>query len=72
MRFSNIGRSMLLAASLLATSTASFAASDVYLPVVSKGFMHEFWQTVKMGSDAAAKELGIKTDFVGPSDENSN
>lgn len=37
--------------------------------MVSKGYQHEFWQTVKMGTEAAAKELGDKTSYVGPADE---
>ncbi|WED29787.1 ABC transporter substrate-binding protein [Vibrio sp. DW001] len=45
------------------------AKDDIYIPVVSKGYQHEFWQTVKLGSDTAAKELGIRTSFVGPADE---
>ena len=45
------------------------AKEDIYIPVVSKGYQHEFWQTVKLGSDTAAKELGVKTSFVGPADE---
>lgn len=46
--------------SLLACVSSSALAKDLNLPVVSKGFQHEFWQTVKMGTEAAAKELGIK------------
>lgn len=45
------------------------AKEDIYIPVVSKGYQHEFWQTVKLGSDTAAKELGVKTSFVGPAAE---
>ncbi|WP_246235805.1 ABC transporter substrate-binding protein [Acerihabitans arboris] len=45
------------------------ANNQIYIPVVSKGYQHEFFQTVKLGSEAAAKELAIKTSFVGPSDE---
>ncbi|GLO63355.1 LacI family transcriptional regulator [Vibrio sp. MACH09] len=45
------------------------AKDEIYIPVVSKGYQHEFWQTVKLGSDTAAEELGIKTSFVGPADE---
>ncbi len=44
-------------------------AKDLYVAVISKGFQHEFWQTVKLGSDTAAKELGIRVTFEGPSDE---
>ncbi|GBU09143.1 LacI family transcriptional regulator [Gammaproteobacteria bacterium] len=50
--------------------TSMFAsAQDIYIPVVSKGYQHEFWQTVKKGSEAAAKEFNIRTNFVGPADE---
>ncbi|WP_257263293.1 ABC transporter substrate-binding protein [Endozoicomonas sp. ONNA2] len=59
----------LFIAGLLVSSGSAMANKEIYLPVVSKGFMHEFWQTVKMGSDAAAEELKVKTSFVGPSDE---
>lgn len=44
-------------------------AKDFTLPVISKGYQHEFWQTVKAGTEVAAKELGDKTSFVGTSDE---
>ena len=60
---------VLLSAGLMATSVTSVAKEKLYMPVVSKGFMLEFWQSVKMGSDTAARELNVKTSFVGPSDE---
>lgn len=69
MKLRSLTASLLMAAGLISASGAATAKEEVYLPVVSKGFMLEFWQTVKMGSDAAAKELGVKTSFVGPSDE---
>ncbi|MRS15701.1 substrate-binding domain-containing protein [Enterobacteriaceae bacterium RIT691] len=62
-------RQFLYALSLVAVMTSSALAKDYTLPVVSKGFQHEFWQTVKMGTEAAAKELGDKTSYVGPADE---
>ena len=62
-------RPFLYALSLLAVMTSCALAKDFNLPVVSKGFQHEFWQTVKMGTEAAAKELGDKTSYVGPADE---
>ncbi|AEJ60709.1 periplasmic binding protein/LacI transcriptional regulator [Spirochaeta thermophila DSM 6578] len=37
--------------------------------VISKGFMHEFWLTVKKGCDTAAKELGVFATFEGPATE---
>ena len=57
-------RNFVYALSLLACMTSSVLAKDMNLPVVSKGFQHEFWQTVKMGTEAAAKELGDKTSYV--------
>lgn len=39
---------------------------DIYVAVISKGFQHEFWQTVKMGCDKAGEELGIRVTFEGP------
>lgn len=40
-----------------------------YIALVSKGFQHEFWQTVKLGADEAAKELDVRVTFVGPPTE---
>ncbi len=68
MKLKAITASLFVTAGLMTASLPSIA-QEIYLPVVSKGFMHEFWQTVKMGSDAAAEELKVKTSFVGPSDE---
>ncbi len=59
----------LLAALATVGMGAAQAKDDVYIPVVSKGYQQEFWQTVKLGSDTAAKELGVKTSFVGPAAE---
>ncbi len=47
----------------------ALAGDKTYIAVISKGFQHEFWQTVKLGSDTAAKELGIKSTFEGPANE---
>jgi len=41
----------------------------VHIEVVSKGFLFQFWQAVKVGADKAAKELGITINFVGPESE---
>ncbi len=44
-------------------------AGPIYIPVISKGFQHQFWQTVKSGSDAAAADLGVEITFDGPPTE---
>ena len=48
--------------------TAS-AADEVYIPLISKGFQHQFWQAVKSGADQAAKDLNVKVTFEGPETE---
>lgn len=42
---------------------------EIYIPLVSKGFQHQFWQAVKLGAENAAKDLGVKINFVGPDSE---
>src|SRR5213078_3647342 len=45
------------------------AAAEPYIPVISKGFQHQFWQAVKLGAEKAAKELNVKITFEGPENE---
>lgn len=59
----------IVVASMLMLGSAYAAGKDVYIAVISKGFQHEFWQTVKLGSDTAAEELGVKSTFEGPANE---
>lgn len=56
------------ALSLLAGAGAAFA-QDVYIPLISKGFQHQFWQAVKQGADKAGQELGVRVTFDGPDNE---
>ncbi|TFE30645.1 ABC transporter substrate-binding protein [Cohnella luojiensis] len=46
-------------------------ASDgkMYIPVISKGFQHQFWQAVKQGAEKAAKEFDVEITFEGPETE---
>ena len=62
------------AASTAASSAPSAVASagtgeQPYIPVISKGFQHQFWQAVKLGSDKAAAEFNVKITFEGPENE---
>ncbi len=41
----------------------------MYIPVISKGLQHQFWQTVKAGADDAAAEFGVEITFEGPPSE---
>ena len=40
-----------------------------YIPVISKGFQHQFWQAVKLGAQNAAKDLNVDITFEGPETE---
>jgi ribose transport system substrate-binding protein len=41
----------------------------MYIPVISKGFQHQFWQTVNAGSQQAAEDFDVDIFFVGPESE---
>jgi ribose transport system substrate-binding protein len=45
------------------------AKAKLYIPVISKGFQHQFWQAVKLGSENAAKDLNVDITFEGPESE---
>ncbi|MGQ9887153.1 MAG: ABC transporter substrate-binding protein [Aggregatilineales bacterium] len=42
---------------------------DIYIPVISKGFQHQFWQAVKLGAEMAAEDCGVTVTFEGPETE---
>ncbi len=44
-------------------------AGTLYIPVMAKGFQHQFWQAVKAGSEAAAADYGVEIYFDGPASE---
>ncbi|MFM0037631.1 ABC transporter substrate-binding protein [Paraburkholderia strydomiana] len=44
-------------------------ADDVYIPLISKGFQHQFWQAVKSGAEQSAKEHKVRITFEGPETE---
>jgi ribose transport system substrate-binding protein len=55
-----------------ATSAAGGAGTvdaNTYIPVISKGFQHQFWQAVKSGAEKASTDLGVKITFEGPESE---
>jgi ribose transport system substrate-binding protein len=45
------------------------AETKPYIPVISKGFQHQFWQAVKAGSEKAAKDFNVDITFEGPESE---
>ena len=58
-----------LSAATLAGSASIAAAEEVYIPLVSKGFQHQFWQAVKSGAEQAAAEFDVTITFEGPDNE---
>ena len=48
---------------------ATAVPAKPYIPVISKGFQHQFWQAVKLGSQNAAKDFNVDITFEGPETE---
>ena len=67
-------RILLLIISLIGLTVilAGCGKKETYIAVVSKGFQHKFWVTVRNGAEDAAKENGIKISFVGPETESDS
>ena len=40
-----------------------------YIPLISKGFQHQFWQAVKAGAEQAGKDYNVRITFEGPETE---
>ena len=59
----------LVAAAAIAVSSVAPRADEPYIPLVSKGFQHQFWQAVKLGAEQSAKKLNVKITFEGPETE---
>ena len=70
MRKQKIILAIVLVAILMA-SVVSFSAAEakLYIPVISKGFQHQFWLAVKAGAEQAAKDLDVTITFEGPENE---
>lgn len=53
-------------------NTAASAGSgkkEIYIPLISKGFTHQFWQAVKTGAEQAAHDYDVLITFEGPESE---
>ena len=48
---------------------AAGAEAKPYIPIISKGFQHQFWQAVKAGAEQAATDLNVDITFEGPETE---
>lgn len=59
----------LLGATALIGLTGVAHADEWYIPLISKGFQHQFWQAVKLGAEQEAAKLKVKITFEGPETE---
>src|SRR5947207_2290503 len=51
------------------SGTSPSPAGKAFIPLISKGFQHQFWQAVKQGAEKAAVQFNVKIDFQGPENE---
>ncbi|SFR32267.1 ribose transport system substrate-binding protein [Yoonia tamlensis] len=58
-----------ISALALMGTTPALAQDELYIPLVSKGFQHQFWQAVQAGAEQAAAEAGVRITFEGPDNE---
>lgn len=58
-----------LSAMALLGAPATAQEGELFIPLVSKGFQHQFWQAVQSGAEKAAEEEGVRITFEGPDNE---
>lgn len=58
-----------ISALALMGTTPAMAQDEMFIPLVSKGFQHQFWQAVQSGAEQAAAEAGVRITFEGPDNE---
>ena len=57
------------AVALMASAGIGATQDKLYIPLISKGFQHQFWQAVQAGAAKAAAELGVEVTCEGPDTE---
>ena len=63
---------LVMAFALVACSNNNGGNGDsdkLYIPVMAKGFQHQFWKAVASGAEDAAKKYGVEIYFNGPASE---
>ncbi len=63
------GAVVVVAVGASAAYFAFMANREVYIPIVSKGSQHQFWQAVRAGAEQAAKDFDVRITFEGPESE---
>ncbi len=56
----------------VSVSGASVQAEEIFYALCPKSLNNPFWDEVKVGMDKAAKELGVKAEFVAPIEADAN
>ncbi len=51
------------------SSGSPSAAAKLFIPMISKGFQHQFWQAVRQGAEKAAAQYNVTITFEGPENE---
>lgn len=69
MVFAVVGALLAGMLALAAQVPAARSAGKPYIPLISKGFQHQFWQAVKQGAQQAAKDFNVNITFEGPESE---
>ena len=62
----------ILLIAIFLSAVVSFAGAEakkLYIPVISKGFQHQFWLAVKVGAEKAAVDYDVTITFEGPENE---
>ncbi|MER0236532.1 ABC transporter substrate-binding protein [Fulvimarina sp. MAC8] len=63
-------RTLICATAALAMLGGNALAQDAMsIPVISKGYQHQFWQAVNKGAKQAGEEFGVTVNFEGPDNE---
>ena len=54
-----------------ATASTKTDCSTKHIDVIAKGFQHQFWKAVELGTKKAAEEFGVEVTFQGPDNESA-
>ena len=59
------------AAKSSAAASTTTDGGTKHIDVIAKGFQHQFWKAVELGTQNAAKEFGVEVTFQGPDNESA-
>src|SRR5258708_30938117 len=68
-RFLCLAVGVVLVAACGASATPTTAHPNWYIPIISKGWQHQFWVAVRHGAQDEATKEGVTINFIGPDNE---